>query len=82
MKDGTIIKIDLDRVYNYPIYPRDSKIMTNKGFNNIDNGAEGGTGWTFVRIKDKKSFYFDRFSGHPDKFPPNHLPKPINLSKS
>ena len=27
--------------------------------------------------KDKQSFYFDSFCGHPDKFLRNPLPKPI-----
>ena len=31
----------------------------------------------FFFIKDNKSFYFDYFSGHPDKFLLNQLPKPI-----
>ena len=35
--DNTMNRSDLQRVYNYPKYPRDSKIYTNKGFINIDN---------------------------------------------
>ena len=34
---------ELQRVYNYPIYPRDSKIFSDKGFVNIDNGFQGST---------------------------------------
>ena len=58
----------LQKVYNYPIYPRDSIIYSDKGFVNIDNGSQGGTHWTCFIEKDKKSFYFDSFGGQPDKF--------------
>ena len=34
---------EIKRVYNYPIYPRDSKIYSDKGIVNIDNGSQGGT---------------------------------------
>ena len=42
---------DLQRVYNHIIYPRDSKILTNKGFVNIENGSHGGTHWTCFSSK-------------------------------
>ena len=68
----------LQKVYNYPFYPRDSKIHSDKGFVNIDNGSRGGTThWTCFIIKDKKSYYFDSFGGAPDKFLLNQLTKPI-----
>ena len=67
----------LQRVYNYPIYPRDSEIFSDKGFVNIDNGSQGGTQWTCFYIKHNRSYYFDSFGGQPDKFLPNQLPKPI-----
>ena len=67
---------DLQRVFNYSIYPRDSKIYSDKGFVNIDNGEQGGTHWTAFYVK-KTSFYFDSFGGHPEKFLINQLPKPI-----
>ena len=35
----------LQIVYNYHIYPRDSKIFSDKGFVNIDNGSLGGSHW-------------------------------------
>ena len=70
-------EIDLQRVYNYPIYPRVSKIYSVKGFVNIDNGSQGGTHWTCFYIKDHKSFYFDSFGGQRDKFSLNQLPNPI-----
>ena len=70
-------EFELQKVYNYPIYPRDSKIYSDRGFVNIDNGAQGGTHWTCFIVKDNKSFYFDSFGGHPDKFLLKQLPKPI-----
>ena len=33
----------LRKTYDYPIYHRDSKIFSDKGFVNIDNGSMGGT---------------------------------------
>ena len=58
---------DLKRVYIYNIYPRDSKIITDKGFANIDNGSQGGTHWTCFYIKGNKSYYFDNNDGQPNK---------------
>ena len=66
----------LQRVYEFPIYPRDSKLYSDKGFVNIDNGSQGGTHWTCFIVKDK-SYHFDSFGGQPDKFLLNQLPKPI-----
>ena len=67
----------IQKVYNYPIYPRDSKIYSDKRFVNIDNGSMGGYHWTCFIVKDNKSYYFDSFGGTPDKFLINQLPKPI-----
>ena len=67
----------LQRVYNYLIYPRDSKIYSDKGFVNIDNVSQGGTQWTCFYIKDKKLYYSDSSGGQLDKFLLNQLPKPI-----
>ena len=33
----------LQKLYIHPIYHRDSKFFSNKGFVNIDNGSLGGT---------------------------------------
>ena len=61
MKESSI-KIDtkneseIQRFYNYELYPRVSIITTNRGFSNIDNGFQGGTHWTCCKIKDRKSF--------------------------
>ena len=74
-------EIELQRVYNYPIYLRDFKIPSDKRFFNIDNGSMGGSHWTCFIVKDKKSYYFDSFAGQPDKFLLNQLPKPIIYNK-
>ena len=66
----------LQRVYNYPTYPRDSKIHSERGFVNIDNGSLRGNLWSCFIVKDKKSYYLDSFGGAPDKFLLNQLPKP------
>ena len=77
LKDDTINESEIQRVYKYPIYPRDSQIFSDKGFVNIDNGSMGGSHWTCFIVKDKKSFYFDSFGVQPDNFLLNLLPKPI-----
>ena len=68
---------ELQKIHNYPIYPRDSKIHSDRGFVNIGIGSQGGTQWTAFYVKNNKSFYFDSFGGQPDKFLLNQLPKPI-----
>ena len=70
-------ELELQRVYNYSIYPRDSKIYSDTGFLNIDNGSQGSTHWTCFYIKDNKSIYSDNFGKAPDKILPKQLPKPI-----
>ena len=45
LKDQTMNESDLQKVYNYNIYPRDSKILSDRGFVNIDNGEQNGTHW-------------------------------------
>ena len=67
---------DIRRVYNYKIYPRDSKIYSDKGFVNKDNESMSGSHWIYFILKDNKSYYFDSFGGQPDKFLLNRLPKP------
>ena len=37
----------------------------------------GGTHWTCLYKKDKKSYYFDSFGGQADKFLLYELPKPM-----
>ena len=77
LKDDTMNESELQRVYNYSIYPRDSKIYSYRGFVNIDDGRLNGTHWTCFLVEDNKSFYFDSFGGTPDKFLLKQLPKPI-----
>ena len=55
LRNDTMNESELQRVYNYLIYPRDSKIYSDKGFVNVDNGSQGGTHWTCFIVKDKKS---------------------------
>ena len=59
---------ELQRVYDYPIYPRDSSKFLDRGFVNIDCGLMGGSRWTCFVVKDRKYFYFDSFGGQPDTF--------------
>ena len=77
MKNYTINESELQRDYIYHIYPTDSKIYSDIGFVKIDKGGMGGTHWTCFIKNDNNSYYFDSFGGQPDKFPLNHLPKPI-----
>ena len=67
----------IQRFDNYPIYPRVSKIYSDKGFVITDDGRVGGSYWTCFIVKYKKSLYFDSFEGTRDKFLLNQLPIPI-----
>ena len=51
LKDQTMSESDLQKIYNCNIYPRDSKILSDRVFVNIDNGLKGGTHWTCCIIK-------------------------------
>ena len=77
LKNDTMNEPHLQKIYNYPIYPRDSERYSDKGFVNVDNGSRGGSHWTCFIVKDNKSYYFDSFVGQPDTFLLNQLPKPI-----
>ena len=77
LKNDTMNESDLQKIYNHPIYPKNSKIYSDKGFVNIGDYENGGSHWCAFYIKDNKSYYFDSFGGQPDKFPLNQLPKPI-----
>ena len=81
LKDDTMNESQLQKISNLPIYPRDSKIYSDKGFVNTNNGSRGGTHWTCFIVKDNKSFYFDSFGGQQDKFPLHQLPKPVIYHK-
>ena len=76
IKDNSMKQSELQRVYNYPKYPRDSKRSTNKGFINIHNWYQGGTHWCCFIIKDNKSHCLDSFGGPADKFLQEQLIKP------
>ena len=77
VKDITMNESQLQKVYNYHIYHRDSKIFADKIFVNIDNGSQHGTQWTCFIVKDNKFYYFDSLGFQPDKFLLKQLPKPI-----
>ena len=55
LKNHTMNESVLQRVYNYPIYPRDSNIFSDEGFLNIDDGSQSRTHWTCFYVKDNKS---------------------------
>ena len=48
------MKVIYKKIYNYPMYPRDSKKCSDKGFVNIVNGTQGGTQWTCFIVKGNK----------------------------
>ena len=68
---------ELQKVYIYPIYPRDSEIYSDKRFVSIDNGSMGGTHWCCFIVKINQSYQFDSFGGRPDKLLLSQLTKPI-----
>ena len=54
IKNDTMNESVIQRVYNYPIYPTDSKIYSDKVFVNIDNGSQGGSHWTcFIKKREQ-----------------------------
>ena len=53
LKNITMNERELQRVYNYPIYPRDFKIDSDRGFVIIGKGSQGGTHWTCFIVKNK-----------------------------
>ena len=58
LKNDTMNESQLQKIYNCPIYPRDSETYSDRGFINIDDGSQNGTHWTCFYIKDNKSFLF------------------------
>ena len=68
LKNNIMNEPELQKIYNYPVYPRDSKTYSDKGLVNIANGSQGGSHWTCFMVKDKKSYYHDSYGGAPDKF--------------
>ena len=77
LKNDSMNESRLQKNYNYPIYPRYSKIYSDKGFVNIDDGRMGGSHWTCFIVKDEESFCFDSFGCQPDKFLISQLLKTI-----
>ena len=78
LKNDTMNESEIQRVCNYPIYPRYSKIHSHKRFVIIDNGQlGGGTHLICFIVKDIKLFYFDSFGGAQDKFLINQMLKSI-----
>ena len=55
LKNDTMNESQLQKVYNYEIYPRNSKIYSDRGFVNIDKCDMKGTDWCAFYIKDNKS---------------------------
>ena len=51
LRNATMNKSELQGVCNYPIYPRDSEIYSDKCFVKIDNGRTGGSHWTCFILK-------------------------------
>ena len=67
LRNNTINEFDLQRIYQFPFYPRDSKVYSDKGFVNIDNASMGRSHWTCFIIKNNKSYCFDAINGQPGK---------------
>ena len=65
---------DIQNVFTFPIYPRDSMIPAYKGLVIIDNRQMSGTHCTCY-YKDNNKNYFASFGRHPDKFTLNQLLK-------
>ena len=73
----TMNELLIQKIYDYPIYPTESNIYSDKGFVKTDNGSMGGTHRTCYIVEGNKSYYYDSFGGQPDNFPLNQLPKPL-----
>ena len=76
LKIDTMNESQSQRIYNFPIYPRDMKIYSVKAFVNIDKGSVGGNHWTCFILKGTHFYYFESFGSQPDNFSLNQLPKP------
>ena len=77
LKNNTLNESELQRVFTFSIYPRSSKLLTDRRFVNIDDGRIGGTHWNCFTVKYNHAFYFDSFGDQPDRFLLKQLPKPI-----
>ena len=74
LKNDTLNESQLQKHYNFPIYPRDSKIYSDRVFVNIDVGSQGGSHWKCFITKNNKSYHFESFGDQPDKILLNQLP--------
>ena len=81
LKNDTMNESDLQRFYKFTIYPTDSKLYSDKGYVNFDDGSQNETHWNCLIVKDSKSYYFDSFGRAPDKLLLIQKPKPIIYHK-
>ena len=70
-------ELQLQKSFNCPIYRRDSKTYSSRGFVNIDKRSQRGTHWTAFYIKKLKSYFFGSFGGQPDNILVKQIPEPI-----
>ena len=66
LKKHTLDESELEKVFNFTIYPEDSKITTNKRIVNIDKGSMGGTHWIFLLL-ETQSIILLRFVRWPSR---------------
>ena len=76
-KVDTMVEADLKKLYDLPIYPRDSEITTNKGSVVFNTGSMGGPQWVCFSITDKKSYFFHSLGGPLEEFFLTQLSKTI-----
>ena len=82
LENDTLSESEIQRLYNYRIYPRDSKQYSYKYFVNIENGTIGGSHWTDFYVKNIRSFFFDCFGESVVKFILNQLLKTNKYHKN
>ena len=52
LKNDIMNESDLQRIYKKRIFPRESRLYSDKRFVIIDNGSQGGTHWACFIVKD------------------------------
>ena len=77
LRKDTMKESQLQKIYIDSLYPRDSKIYSDKGLINLDDGSMGGSHWTAFYVESNKSGCFDSFGSPPDKFLLKQILKPI-----
>ena len=55
LKNDTMEDSEIQRVYKHPIYVRGSRLCSDIGSVNLDNGSQGGIHWCCFSIKDNQS---------------------------